>query len=102
MNLTDYIALFPGATREKPRFMALAEAVLRQAADLQALVPLLPEAYSLEHAVGIQLDALAGSVGLSRADSPQGAGATDGEFRAFVADKLRLWRWDGTNGGQQR
>ena len=28
MELTDYIALFPGSSREKPRFMALAEAVL--------------------------------------------------------------------------
>ena len=100
MNLTDYLSLFPGATREKPRFMALAEAVLRQAADLQALVLLLPAAYSLDHAVGLQLDALAAAIGLSRADSPQGAGATDAEFRAFVKDKLRLWRWDGTNGDE--
>ena len=100
MSLNDYLALFPGAIREKPRFMALAEAVLRQAADLQSLVLLLPEAYSLDHAVGLQLDALAACVGLSRADSPQGAGAADAEFRAFVKDKLSLWRWDGTNGEQ--
>ena len=37
MDLNTYIFLFPGATREKPRFMALAEAVLAQAADLAAL-----------------------------------------------------------------
>ena len=40
MNPNDYLALFLGATREKPRFMALAETVLRQAADLQSLVRL--------------------------------------------------------------
>ena len=98
MDLNTYISLFPGATREKPRFMALAQAVLSQAADLMTLVIGMQEAYSLGHAAGNQLDSLAASLGLSRADSPQGAGATDAEFRAFVADKLRLWRWDGTNG----
>ena len=38
MNLNTYIFLFPGVTREKPRFMALAEAVLAQAADRVFLV----------------------------------------------------------------
>ena len=37
MDLNTYIFLFPGATREKPHFMALAQAVLSQAADLAAL-----------------------------------------------------------------
>jgi hypothetical protein len=46
MDLDGYISLFPGATREKPRFMSLADA----------------------------------------------------EFRAFIQDKLALWRTDGTNG----
>ena len=36
MDINSYLSLFPGATREKPRFMALAEAVLAQAADLAA------------------------------------------------------------------
>ena len=98
MSLNDYLSLFPGATREKPRFMALAEAVLAQAADLMALVLSMPEAYSLPCAVGSQLDCLAATLGLTRVDSPQGAAATDAEFRAFIQDKLALWRTDGTNG----
>ena len=96
--MDGYISLFPGATREKPRFMSLADAVLRQAADLMALVQGMPEAYSLPCAVGSQLDCLAAAIGLTRVDSPQGAGATDAEFRAFIQDKLALWRTDGTNG----
>ncbi len=31
MVLSDYLSLFPGATRENERFMVLAETVLRQA-----------------------------------------------------------------------
>lgn len=38
MQLSDYLALFPSASREKSRFMALAEAVLSQVMDLQNLV----------------------------------------------------------------
>ena len=98
MDLNTYIFLFPGVTREKPRFMALAEAVLAQAADLAALAAAMPEAYSLGFAVGKQLDCLAAALGLTRAGSPQGAGATDAEFRAFIQEKLALWRTDGTNG----
>lgn len=99
MDLNTYIFLFPGVTREKPRFMALAEAVLAQAADLAALAAAMPKAYSLGFAVGKQLDCLAAALGLTRAGSPQGAGATDEEFRTFIRDKLALWRTDGTNGG---
>ena len=98
MDLNTYISLFPGVTREKPRFMAMAQAVLAQAADLMALVAGMPEAYSLGLAVGKQLDCLAAALGLMRAGSPQGAGTTDAEFRAFIQKKLALWRTDGTNG----
>ena len=59
----------------------------------------MPETYSLPCAVGRQLDCLAAALGLTRAGSPQGAGATDEEFRTFIRDKLALWRTDGTNGG---
>ena len=101
MDLNTYIFLFPGATREKPRFMALAQAVLAQAADLLALVLSLPEAYSLGLAVGRQLDCLAAALVLTRAGSPQGAAATDAQFRTFIQEKLALWRTDGTNGDNE-
>ena len=97
MDVNTCLSLFPGATREKPRFMALAQTVLAQASDLAALVAGMPEAYSLGLAVGRQLDCLAAALGLTRAESPQGAGATDTEFREFIAGKLALWRTDGTN-----
>lgn len=96
--LSDYPGLFPGATREKPRFKALAEAVLRQAAELITVTEQMPAARSLEYAEGAQLDQLAAGAGLCRADSPGGVEAADEDFRAFVREKLALWRTDGTNG----
>ena len=59
LNLENYLEMFPPATREKPRFMALAGAVMTQAADLVALVQAeIPAAYDLETASGRQLDTL--------------------------------------------
>ena len=97
MILLDYLALFPGASREKPRFMALAEAVLRQVTDLQAVVAAMNAAFSFASAEGVQLDLLAESVGLKRADTSAGAWCTDEQFRQFLLAKLALWGWGGTN-----
>ena len=93
MELADYLALFPGATREKARFMALAEAVLRQAADLTALTGQLQSGFSFAAAEGKQLDDIAAAVGLAR----PGPDCPDGDFRAYLLAKLALWSWDGTN-----
>lgn len=94
MQLSDYIALFPGASREKPRFMALAEAVLAQAMDLVPLIASLQSGYSFASAEGIQLDAISEALGLKRVP-----GSTDEAFRQYLLDKLLLWTWDGTNEG---
>ena len=97
MTLEDYLALFPSASREKPRFMALSRAVLKQASDLIALVESLLSATSFSQAVGLQLDQQAAALGLYRADTAAGPEASDEVFRAFVLAKLALWGWDGTN-----
>ena len=94
MVLNDYLALFPGTSREKARFMALAEAVLRQAVDLMALIGEIRSGFSFATAEGAQLDAIAAAVGLSREYS-----MTDEAFRAYLLQKLKLWSWDGTNLG---
>ena len=91
MELSGYLSLFPGASREKPRFMALAEAVLRQAADLIPLVRSMQSAYSFSQAEGIQLDAIAEAAGLKREP-----GMADEAFRRYLLAKLKLWTWDGT------
>ena len=92
MELNDYLGLFPGASREKARFMALAEAVLQQAVDLMTLIETIQSGFSFATAEGDQLDAIAAVIGLSRE-----SGMTDEAFRAYLLQKLKLWTWDGTN-----
>ena len=93
----DYLALFPGSTREKTRFMALATAVLRQVVDLQEIVWEVNSAFAPGSARGAQLDALAASLGLKRTDTTAGADVTDEVFKDFIKKKLIRWGWDGTN-----
>ena len=92
MNLDDYLSLFPAYTRGMPRFIALVEAVLRQATDLMDLVPQLASGFSFAHAEGVQLDALGGSVGIIRQE-----GRDDESYRRVLLKKLKLYTWDGTN-----
>ena len=68
MDLSTYISLFPAASREKARFMALAEAVLRQVMDLQSVVADINSAFSFSGAAGAQLDAFGETLGIHRAD----------------------------------
>ena len=93
----DYLSLFPDSTRGKQRFMALATALLRQVVDLQGVVSQINGAFAPERAQGAQLDVLAASVGLSRADTSAGVTASDEVFREFVKKKLIQWSWDGRN-----
>ena len=97
MESGDYIALFPGSTREKQRFMEMAAAVLQQVTDLQVVVGQINGAFAPESAQGVQLEALAASLGLSRLDTSTGAVVTDEAFRDFIRKKLIQWSWDGTN-----
>ena len=92
MSLADYLSLFPPSSLSMPRFSALAEAVLRQAADLQALIPFLESGFSVASAEGAQLDALGESMGI-----PRLSGMTDEAYRQLISIKCILWSWDGIN-----
>ena len=88
----DYMTLFPGYTRDKPRFAALAAAVLQQVNDLIALVPEMESGLSVAHAVGAQLDALGVSLSI-----PRQSGWSDETFRSILLRKLRRNQWNGLN-----
>ena len=88
----DYMTLFPGYTRDKPRFAALAAAVLQQVNDLSALVPEMESGLSVAHAVGAQLDALGVSLSI-----PRQSGWSDETFRSILLRKLRRNQWNGLN-----
>ena len=97
MNVDEMLSLFSPAVRGMPKFMALAEAALRQIADLQHVVSEIPNAFSLNEACGVQLDVIGGNFGIPRKDVP--GGVTDSVYRDYLRSKLALWRWDGTNEG---
>ena len=88
----DYMTLFPGYTRDKPHFAALAAAMLQQVYDLIALVPDLESGFSVAHAVGAQLDALGASL-----SSPRQSGWNDETYRSILLRKLRRNQWNGLN-----
>ena len=88
----DYMTLFPGYIRDKPRFAALTAAVLQQVYDLIALVPELESGFSVAHAVGAQLDALGVSLSI-----PRQSGWNDEIYRSILLRKLRRNKWNGLN-----
>ncbi len=97
MITNDYLSLFPSASQERPRLMALAQVLLQQVSDLAAVVTALPASVSIASAVGQQLDQQAAAFGLSRADTIAGLTISDADYRTFLLAKLALWGWDGKN-----
>ena len=88
----DYLSLFPASSREKPKFMALAAAVLRQATDLITLARNIAPGFSVGSAVGIQLDAVGLACGVPRQE-----GWSDATYRSVLLRKLKRNTWDGTD-----
>ncbi len=86
------MTLFPAYTRRKPRFCALAQAILSQAQDLETTIREIPAAYSPEGAGGVRLDALGSASGLPRPE-----GMADEDYRKYLLAKFALFNWDGTN-----
>ena len=93
----DYLSLFPGFSQEKPKFMALAAAVLQQATDLITLAQSIAPGFSVGQAVGVQLDAIGESFGIERQE-----GWTDTTYRTVLLRKLKRNTWDGTNATAQQ
>ena len=92
LSTIDYMALFPGYTRDRPRFAGLATAVLQQVYDLLALIPELESGFCVGEAVGAQLDALGDSVSVLRQ-----SGWEDETYRRILVRKLRRNQWNGLN-----
>ena len=92
MSTIDYMALFPGYTRDKQHFAALASAVLQQVYDLIALVSSMESGFSVGQAIGDQLDALGASLSIPRRNSWD-----DETYRSILLRKLRRYQWNGLN-----
>ena len=90
----SHLSLFSPSVQEKPRFMALAAAVLSQAEDMIALIQTgFPEAHDLETANGTGLDALGALVNVSRPS----ASTSDADYRYLLRACIAGQRWNGTN-----
>ena len=83
--------------REKPIYCSCDCNFLCQVTELQVVVGQINEAFAPGPAEGVQLEALAASLSLSRLDTSAGAIVTDEVFRDFIQNKLVQWSWDGTN-----
>ncbi len=95
MGIDDWLRLFPPGSVGKARLMALARAVLKQADELAEVIEALPEAFSVDEAVGKQLDFLGESLGLHRSDL--GNAMTDADYREYILGTQALRRWNGRN-----
>jgi hypothetical protein len=65
-TVAAWLALVTSEHASKPKFMAMLAATLQPVADAIAIVESIPAAYDLDNAVGVQLDADGGWVGISR------------------------------------
>ena len=66
MTLGEYLNLIPAQHRQKPRYMATLEVLLRPLCEVDELLGQLRAAFDLDTAVGKQLDATGVRVGRSR------------------------------------
>ena len=95
LSISYYLSLFPASSREKPRFVALASAVLSQAAELLSLIQSdIPSSYDLDSAAGSQLDTLGALLNVPR---PKPS-TPDADYRILLRARAAVNHWDGTNG----
>ena len=88
----NYLSLLTSFCRGLPRFSALVSAVLSQVDDLISCVNSILPSFSLNDAVGNQLEFLGFSLGIERP-----VGSSDADYLLLINMKLARWRWDGAN-----
>ena len=88
----NYMDFFSPHNRLKTRFSALAEAILSQVNDLFSLLASLPSAWSLDEAIGVQLDAVGALAGI-----PRPPDTSDMDYRLLLRARIAAHQWDGTN-----
>jgi hypothetical protein len=79
----DYLALIPSQHRDKPKFAATVSASVQPFVDMQELLLSLPQAFDIDEAVGVQLDAVGEWVGRNR------------EVQEPITDVYFSWDTDG-------
>lgn len=98
--ITDSLALVTHEHKEQPNFMAWLSAPLELVDDIETLTASFPTEFSIDSAVGAQLDIIGLMIGVSRilsfqpsVDSPT---LDDATYRILLSAKIIRNNWDGT------
>ena len=96
-----YEALAPSWNRSKPKWLAFLQMIVGQATDMMTMLEKFETTFSLDAAVGPQLDMLGSIVGVSRVlpFAPVSASRTlgDEDYRLLIRAAVAQNMWDGTN-----
>lgn len=97
-QLSDYLALVIPSHQNSPKFMAILSVFLQGHVDNQNVLASLPMLFTLEFAVGQQLDWVGAKVGQAR-ESIAGVPVTDAVYRQVLLAVIAANHWDGTAPG---
>ncbi len=101
MDINDYLNLIPSENRNKPRFRAWLSSCLGIIKDIADCAESMQRAFSVDHAVGKQLDIVGAYAGVSRKLPFQPTEGSryleDTDYRKLIRAKIARNRWDGTN-----
>lgn len=96
-----YLKLVTSEYRLSPRFMAWVETIVKYGVDIDAAAAAVNDAFSIDTAVGVQLDILGRILGLSRTVTFQPSDGsspvlTDDVYRMVLKAKIIKNQWKGT------
>lgn len=101
MDIEKYLALIPSENRYKPRFRAWLSFCLGLAKDISDCAESMQKAFSVDHAVGKQLDIVGVYAGVSRKLPFQPVESSrylsDLDYRKLIRATIAQTQWDGTN-----
>lgn len=100
MHLEAYESLVPSQNRKQPKYMSFFRAVIGQPVDGMTLLEAFDRAFSLEDAVGVQLDAVGALVQADRVlpFSPAASSRvlSDEDYRLLIRARIAQNVWNGT------
>jgi len=102
MNSSAYLEKITSAHITRPKFMAWLKELLDLLCEAGTVLESMNAAFSLESAVGAQLDVIGATVGAERAlpytSQYVGSGYLgDEDYRSYIRAKIMQNMWDGTN-----
>lgn len=106
LPISYYLSLITSEYQNSPNMLAWLTAVLQVFDDISQVISQIPEAFDVNSAVGVQLDALGTLIGVSRTLSFQPSNSVsptldDDTYRLLLRAQIARNYWDGTIDGLQ-